>query len=762
LNCYNNKKGIVILTVFFIYSTSIFSQNQTLLKGSVVSQAEDQVELYTFILLSSVDSLIVAMDMFFDTEFQFANLKPQAYILRLQGIQYQPFDTLITVVSGENVLLAPIMLIPRALDEVVVKASRPVISHKNGNLTLDVGNSYLKNESRMDNILGRLPGVIVDNGAISMFGKEHLLIYINDKEIRSQDQIKSLQPIDIDKIEIIRNVGSEYNAMIDAVIKIWTKKNREKNIFISFNNNLSVNQYLSNDVNLSLYINHNKKISQYFTLYNSISKGIQDDKSYTYTFLNTYENLNFRNISIVNQFNRNNLFYSLNYSINENKEFGVQYSGIFNEWNSASLGMQQIFHDEILNKTINFNNKDIIRTNFHDINLNYKQQINNTDELSVIADYAIQSKNVTNDVSESSVDNEYTNNIFNASSGDYSVISINPEYKAIRKKITYNWGIKYSSVFSNSIIEYYPSMNVEHYKLSEHLGGLYMTLDAKLSFVDIKSGIRSEYVISNIKSDNESGDLNRNYFNLFPYLSISKDINDCSFVLYYRRQILRPSFADINPEYIYRDSLTYVAGNPHLKPTLIDNFNMNVNYSKFNILIGYNIYKDYIFMENISDSSNQNITISTYGNMKNRYNRLTIGISYSFNNPILTNEASLNYSKPYMNIPFNNGIIRFHKPIYLFKTSGNINMSKNTTVDYSYLYRSHGHSQNIEWKSYSNLSVALTQYAMNKKMMLSLSIEDIFNKRKSNRWTSYSNNISYTMDSWPSGTREVVFTIRYI
>jgi hypothetical protein len=197
-------------------------------------------------LQSTADSSVVAVEMFSDTVFRFAGIKPQTYILRLQDVQYQPYDTLITVLEGANVLKTPLILKPKTLGEVVVRGSRPVLAYNHGNITVDVANSYLKDDISLTNILGKLPGIIVNNESISMFGKSNLRIYINDMETRSNAELKSLQPTNIDKIEIIRNVGSEYDSNVDAVIKIKTKKRRDEKIHISMNDVVEIKHYLDN------------------------------------------------------------------------------------------------------------------------------------------------------------------------------------------------------------------------------------------------------------------------------------------------------------------------------------------------------------------------------------------------------------------------------------------------------------------------------------------------------------------------------------
>ncbi|MDR1169651.1 MAG: hypothetical protein LBK97_02315, partial [Prevotellaceae bacterium] len=123
----NYKTIIIFFGVLLIYSTSAFTQTPASLQGSVVSETGEKIEFYTLILQSAADSSVVSVDMFSDTVFRFSGIKPQTYILRIQDVQYQLYDTLVTVVEGANVLNAPLVLKPASLGEVVVKASRPVL-----------------------------------------------------------------------------------------------------------------------------------------------------------------------------------------------------------------------------------------------------------------------------------------------------------------------------------------------------------------------------------------------------------------------------------------------------------------------------------------------------------------------------------------------------------------------------------------------------------------------------------------------------------
>jgi hypothetical protein len=659
------------------------------------------------------------------------------------------------------VLKTPLVLKPKTLGEIVVRGARPVLAYNHGNITVDVANSYLKDDASVTGLFGKLPGLIVDNqGSISMFGKKNLMIYINDMQARSGDEFKALQPGDIDRIEIIRNVGSEYDANVDAVIKIRTKKRREEKMHVSLSDNFySSPSFSYNRASLSLYFGGNEKISQYITLSDFRGKSKSHYISHLYTYLPDYTHLNVRDDNYIRKFGSPALFYSFNWSISKDKELGVQYSGSFYNTDLQADGTR-FYDDETTSRTVILNNEGENKTNSSTINVNYKQKINNTNELSVVADYVIKNQNGTTDIKESSGD-WMANNIIGTDNRG-KVFSITPDYKIIGKKFTYNAGLKYSYLNSKSTTEFRPSTNIDHTQLSEYMAGAYMLFNCDLPFLNIKSGVRTEYTNSDIQSDNGANDMRRDYFNVVPHLSLNSELNDhISLTMYYRQMLQRPNISSLNSTILYRDSLLYVKGNSHLKTAITDVLGFDAVFYKFEFSFEYNIYRDAITSSYVPDSENPNRIIDTYDNMKEKYNALTVGLSYSFNHPVFTNVTSINYSKQLnLNMPFRSEIISFNEPNYYFQTSGNVKIFKNTSLDYSFYYDSGGDGDNMRYKSRSKLQLTVAQYLMDRKLLLSFSVEDIFNKNQGNNWTVYNNPIAYTQNSYAT-TRGITFYIRY-
>jgi hypothetical protein len=699
--------------------------------------------------------------MFSDTAFRFAGIKPQTYILRLQDVQYQPYDTVIAVVEGTNVLKTPLVLKPATLGEVVVRGARPVLKYSHGNISVDVANSYLKDDFSVANILGKLPGLIVHNESIGMFGKKSLRIYINGVQ-RSVSDLNVLQPGDVDRIEIIRNVGVEYESGVDAVIKIQTKKRREEkyHVFISDKFQLSSN-YLNNGSNFRLYLGNHEKLAQYISLTNNFIKIEGQNISSSYTYFEDYTNSQFRDSHFRNRNGGPWLSYFLNWSINKNAELGFQCRGSFNN-SAGQVNGTWNYDDETANRTGKLHSDNETASVQSGANLNYRQKIGMTGELSVIADYATRNTDKTTDVKESS---GYwnANNITDADNKG-NVFSITPEYKIKGKKFAYSTGLKYISLHSKSATEYRPSMDVEHTRLSEYSTGAYTVFDAQLSFVDIKSGIRLEYTNSSIRSDDVSNNLNRDYFNWVPYISLSRELNKhLNLTAYYRQNLKRPGLPLLNSTVNYVDSLSYTKGNPGLKAVTTDVFGFNAGVYKFDFMLEYRIDRDEIIPTRISDSENPNISVNTYTNKKEKSGYLTVGISYLFNSPVFTSMTSFNYGKQFgVTMPFRNEIIRFDKPKYYFQTSGNVNVFKNTSLNYYYRYNDSGDNNYTRTHTLNNrLEFEVSQYFMNRKLLVAFMVYGILFSNNEKRTAYYNgNNIIRMQDLDPSkGTMSL--RIRY-
>ena len=116
----------------------------------------------------------------------------------------------------------------QSLNEVVVKSKRPVIRKIAEKLVVDLENSEMINVNLQD-VMRKVPGVLVTNNGISIAGNRGVKILINGKTTDYMDiqtLLRDFPADNIAKIEVIEQPGSEYEASgSGAIIDIILKKN---------------------------------------------------------------------------------------------------------------------------------------------------------------------------------------------------------------------------------------------------------------------------------------------------------------------------------------------------------------------------------------------------------------------------------------------------------------------------------------------------------------------------------------------------------
>lgn len=97
------------------------------------------------------------------------------------------------------------------LDEVVVKSRRPQFKQTAEKLIVDLENSDMVNTNLQD-VVKKVPGIIMTNGNVSYAGQGNIRILINGKTTDYMDTASLLRDLpadNISKVELIQQPGSE-------------------------------------------------------------------------------------------------------------------------------------------------------------------------------------------------------------------------------------------------------------------------------------------------------------------------------------------------------------------------------------------------------------------------------------------------------------------------------------------------------------------------------------------------------------------------
>ena len=189
--------------------------------GRVVDEANAPASFVNVVLLNAGDSAFVA-----------GTTTDGDGIFTLMGtttrpiikISYLGYKTLVLDAPGNN--LGTIAMEPEAtvLGEVVVKGQRPAFKLTTEGLKTEVENTLLSKVGTAKAVLENLPGVQGKKDGIEVFGKGTPLIYINGRKLQSQTELDQISSEDIQSVELITNPGAKYDATVESVILIKTKR----------------------------------------------------------------------------------------------------------------------------------------------------------------------------------------------------------------------------------------------------------------------------------------------------------------------------------------------------------------------------------------------------------------------------------------------------------------------------------------------------------------------------------------------------------
>ena len=107
---------------------------------------------------------------------------------------------------------------------VVVKGEIPQYKMVHGGMTVDVQHSILHDVGTAEDLLSLIPLVQGKDGKFEVLAKGEPEIYINNKKVRNPIELKQLKSLDVKSVDVITAPGAQYNAEVNAVIRIKTLK----------------------------------------------------------------------------------------------------------------------------------------------------------------------------------------------------------------------------------------------------------------------------------------------------------------------------------------------------------------------------------------------------------------------------------------------------------------------------------------------------------------------------------------------------------
>ncbi len=719
------KHFLIISFLLFIYN---FSFAQYTVKGTVFNDNGKKLEYFNAVLYNAADTSLISGGTFAEGAFELQTNLRSKCILKISYVGLQEYEQIVDFTEKNTYQIDSIVLSTISLSEVVVKSNRPKYSYKNGNVVMNVQNSSLQEAGSSVDVLKRTPGVIVDNANnINIFGKGSPQIYIDGKLIKSNADLELLPSSDIKTIEVDKTPSSEYGASVNAVIRIETKTIKDNTLNAQIYNTSHFARKFNNRSGIKL----NSQIGK-LNIFASYLFGKGAAKNYFEEFdYNYFENYIIKNnsdkIDVHNSL-YHNVITGVKFKIDDKKSIDFQYGYNNKNGDCNSLRNQRITNSTQTNQILReINNLSDEKSNNHNFTLFYNQKFRKSNEFTSTFDFVNLSYDENTTINEKVNTARKTSYIFNKNNNQ--ILSFKTDFIfGLFKDINSKFGVKVSNVRSDgeSVLRHTSDIKTDN-DINDLIAAGYLNLSKQLDKIEISLGLRNEFTKNTVFQDNINV-IDSSYNNLFPSFMLDYTISDnFSITLDYAKKISRPTFKEMNPRYIYVDSLAYYIGNPLLKPTITDNLSLS-----FLIFGSLNISSEFIFYKNesittaLKDETNPAILKYTYVNIPES-KHLAFDASYGYN----WDKSSLYFGTgidfPFLEVPYMNGYRKIRKPMWYAYAYYDYSFNKYLYAYSNTMYQSGFEDNMTIFEDYFNMSVGLQVKLLNKKLVFSFDVNDIFN-----------------------------------
>ncbi len=656
-------KRVAILTALlatFVFAAAFAGKSTGNISGRVLSDNHEPLSFANVLLFSTEDSLLVKAEYSAeDGSFEMLNIPAGNYRLSISYVGLPEFATdPFELAAGQNLRLPEIILSGEGIEltEATVTARRPLVEALPDKMVFNVEGSINAAGNNALELLRKAPGVVVDNNDnIMLNGKSGVRIYIDDRPSRlgSRDlaaYLKTLPADNIERIELIANPGSKYEAEGNAgIINIRLKK--DKRLGANANTSLGYGIGLKQQYSGSVNGNFRNKALNTFGSY-SYWRG---DNANHQNIYREQEGQSFDHRSTgEGYYQSQNFKLGADFFLNDFNTIGILADGsrVETGWNNKSFTAIGQMGSPVVDSALIAGMENEQTFGNYNFNINYRFDNTKGVVWNIDADYGF-FKNRSDEFQS----NEYRmgeGGEGSAVSGQkfYStdaatgvnIATFKADHERPFLKGQLGAGVKFSHVKTDNdfnffrLIENKPVEDIERsnrFVYKENVNAGYANYSRPLGKFAIQGGLRMEQTNSDgkltaMKPGNEAP-VRLHYFDFFPSggFTWTPDPKH-SLQLIYSRRIDRPSYEDLNPFEERLDELTLQKGNPFLKPQYTSKFQLNHTFLQtYNTSLSYSRTTDLITKIVDIDSRNSAATFITLQNLTSQNN-----LSLSFSAPV--------------------------------------------------------------------------------------------------------------------------------
>lgn len=509
-----------------------------------------------------------------------------------------------------------------------ITGTRPIVERKLDRTTFNVENSAIAGSGTAWEALEKASGIQIRSDNSIAADKKSVQVYLDGKPLHltGDDLANYLQGMPaslISKIEVFSNPPANFDAEGGAVINIVTKKIKTQGLGITGNAGGTEASYTS--YNAGALISYHKDRLNIYGNYAYTDKKfvrIQDDYvTYSNPTGPTFWDSRGHNLieSHTNSYNA-----GADYQLAKNQTISLTTTGTIREGTLTTTTPTTItdLNSQALDSTLQTTAQTTNHSHRQLYGLNYGAKFDSAKKtLNFDLDYSpyhySQLQYVNNSTSypdgHPTADNYH---IFTNSGQQIRIEWGNIDYtQHLGKNWTMSTGAKYSNISTDSRFDYYDNAvappqyepgNSDHFIYTEKTSALYASFSGSIGPVTLEGGLRGEDTHTKGYSVNLDSTSLRNYFKLFPTLFVDyKTDENHEWQFRYSYRVDRPGYALLNPAKHYANPYNYLAGNPALEPSYIQNIELAyVIHKNYTVSAFYTATHDFFSNVTVQDNTN--------------------------------------------------------------------------------------------------------------------------------------------------------------
>ena len=487
------------------------------------------------------------------------------------------------------------------LEEVSVTANR--ITHRMvaGGISTSIEASPLAHLSDIYSVLRGVPLVEIEGTEVRVAGKGTPIIYINDRLMTDPNQLRNLKPYLIRDIEVLTNPGARYSSSTESVIKIYTK--REQGTGLSGEAKLDLFNQIGSPIGYQPYLRLNYRLNNwdFFT-----SVMYQDEQTnHSFPSLRTHGKTD--QSEWINQSTTKHKegVQTQEYTIGINYEDDVQSAGfryriaaekedswMFSDLTSHHLKLAPEVVEHYFSKSQTLKPWNIS----HRPNLYYLRRFGDWKAQLDLDYYQTSMSQSTEKADEGKTEEYELSGVENRHGAKYQSAGARLDVAGPLWGGRLELGGEYSKVHNRFYNQLDASLNLSDLdsEQREQLLALYLEYQHKIaSEWHLTAGVRMEHLENKyIDKGILDPDKSHTTTNLFPTLAVTGRLWGVRTELSFRSRIHRPSYIQLQPQYLYVSRYEYKVGDPNLKDAIDYSTALTFNKSWLTTILSHTYSRD--------------------------------------------------------------------------------------------------------------------------------------------------------------------------